>query len=62
MKNLYISGITGRVGALLANKVMEDDYFKLSGGITSKDNVRVGNDIGSLLGKENLGSRSIACK
>ena len=55
MKNLFISGITGRVGALLANKVIEDDYFKLSGGITSKDNARVGNDIGSFLGKENLG-------
>ena len=55
MKNLYISGITGRVGTLLANKVIANSYFELSGGISSKDNDHVGNDIGSLLGKENLG-------
>ena len=56
MKNLYISGITGRIGTLLANKVIEDDYFQLIGGITNKDNAHIGKDIGLLLSRDNIGA------
>lgn len=54
MKNLYISGITGRVGTLLADKVMDDGFFKLIGGSSSRTGKNVGKDIGLLLNRESL--------
>lgn len=54
MKNLYISGITGRVGSLLADKVIDDDFFKLIGGSSSQTSKYKGKDIGFLLNREKL--------
>ena len=49
MKNLFISGITGKVGKLLSSYVLEGNHFKLVGGSCSSDNNFFGKDVGKLL-------------
>ena len=49
MKNLFISGITGKLGKLLCSYALESDYFKLVGGSCSPDNNFSGKDVGKLL-------------
>ena len=49
MKNLFISGITGKVGKLLSSYALESNHFKLVGGSCSSDNNFFGKDVGKLL-------------
>ena len=49
MKNLFISGITGKVGKLLSSYVLESNHFNLVGGSCSSDNNFFGKDVGKLL-------------
>ena len=49
MKNLFISGITGKVGKLLSSYALESNDFKLVGGSCSPDNNFFEKDVGALL-------------
>ena len=49
MKNLFISGITGKVGKLLSSYAMDSNHFKLVGGSCSPDNNFFEKDVGTLL-------------
>ena len=49
MKNLFISGITGKVGKLLSSYALESNHFKLVGGSCSPDNNFFEKDVGKLL-------------
>ena len=49
MKNLFISGITGKVGKLLSSYALESNHFKLVGGSCSPDNNFFEKDVGTLL-------------
>ena len=55
MKNLFISGITGKVGKLLSSYALESNHFKLVGGSCSSDNNFYGKDVGKLLEKDETG-------
>ena len=52
--NIFISGITGKVGQLLAHKILKDDSFSLVGGSCSSNNDLIGKDIGVLLNLKEL--------
>ena len=49
MKNLFISGITGKVGKLLSSYALESNHFKLVGGSCTPDNIFFEKDVGKLL-------------
>ena len=49
MKNLFISGITGKVGKLLSSYALESNHFKLVGGSCSPENNFFKKDVGTLL-------------
>ena len=49
MKNLFISGITGKVGKLLSSYALESNQFKLVGGSCSPDSTFFEKDVGELL-------------
>ena len=53
--NIFISGITGKVGKLIAAALIVDKSLKLVGGSCSEKNINLGKDIALLLGKENIG-------
>ena len=55
MKNLFISGITGKVGKLLSSYALESNHFKLVGGSCSPDNNFFEKDVGELLEIEETG-------
>ena len=55
MKNLFISGITGKVGKLLSSYALESNHFKLVGGSCSPDNNFFGKDVGELLEIHDIG-------
>ena len=55
MKNLFISGITGKVGKLLSSYALESNHFKLVGGSCSIDNNFFQKDVGKLLEIEDTG-------
>ena len=55
MKNLFISGITGKVGKLLSSYALESNHFKLVGGSCSPDNNFFGKDVGELLEIDEIG-------
>ena len=52
MKNLFISGITGKVGKLLSSYALESNQFKLVGGSCSPDSTFIEKDVGELLETE----------
>ena len=52
--NIFISGITGKVGQLLTHKILKDDSFNLVGGSCSLNNDLIGKDIGVLLNLKEL--------
>ena len=54
MMNIFISGITGKVGQLLTHKILKDDSFNLVGGSCSLNNDLIGKDIGVLLNLKEL--------
>jgi len=49
LKNLFISGITGKVGKLLSSYALESNHFKLVGGSCSPENNFFKKDVGTLL-------------
>ena len=53
--NIFISGITGKVGKLIATALIVDKSLKLVGGSCSEKNINLGKDIALLVGKENIG-------
>ena len=53
--NIFISGITGKVGKLIAAALIVDKSLKLVGGSCSEKNINLGKDIALLLGKQNIG-------
>ena len=53
--NIFISGITGKVGKLIAAALIVDKSLKLVGGSCSEKNINLGKDIALLVGKENIG-------
>ena len=55
MKNLFISGITGKVGKLLSSYALESNHFKLVGGSCSPENNFFKKDVGTLLEIEETG-------
>ncbi len=55
MKNLFISGITGKVGKLLSSYALESSHFKLVGGSCSSNNNFFGKDVGKLLEIDEIG-------
>ena len=55
MKNLFISGITGKVGKLLSSYALESNQFKLVGGSCSPDNNFFEKDVGTLLELDETG-------
>ena len=55
MKNLFISGITGKVGKLLSSYVLESNHFKLVGGSCSPDSTFFEKDVGELVEIEETG-------
>jgi len=55
LKNLFISGITGKVGKLLSSYALESNQFKLVGGSCSSDNKFFGKDVGNLLEIDEIG-------
>ena len=55
MKNLFISGITGKVGKLLSSYVLESNHFKLVGGSCSSDNNFFEKAVGKLLEIDDTG-------
>ncbi|MDC3126927.1 hypothetical protein OA494_00800 [Gammaproteobacteria bacterium] len=55
MKNLFISGITGKVGKLLSSYALESNHFKLVGGSCTPDNNFFKKDVGKLLEIEETG-------
>ena len=54
MKNIFISGITGKVGKLLTDKILNDNFFHLTGGSCNENNNFLGSDVGDLMNQENL--------
>ena len=55
MKNLFISGITGKVGKLLSSYALESNHFKLVGGSCTPENTFFEKDVGKLLEIEETG-------
>jgi 4-hydroxy-tetrahydrodipicolinate reductase len=53
--NIYISGVTGRVGRILLKKIIEDDNLSISGGSASTGNGNIGLDLGTLNESKSLG-------
>ena len=55
MKNLFISGITGKVGKLLSSYALKSNHFKLVGGSCTPENNFFEKDVGKLLETEETG-------
>ena len=55
MKNLFISGITGKVGKLLSSYALESNHFKLVGGSCSPGSNFFEKDVGKLLELDETG-------
>ena len=53
--NIFISGITGKVGKPIAAALLVDKSLKLVGGSCSENNINLGKDIALLVGKQNIG-------
>ena len=55
MKQIFISGITGKVGTLLSSYILKDSDFDLVGGSCSPNNLFIQKDIGELLDTNEVG-------
>ena len=55
MKQIFISGITGKVGILLSSYILKDSDFDLVGGSCSPNNLFIQKDIGELLDTNEVG-------
>ena len=54
MHNIFISGITGRVGRLLVLEILDNDFFHLIGGSCNLNNEFLGRDIGDLINQKKI--------
>ena len=46
MLNIFISGVTGRVGKILLNKIIQEPGLAIAGGSSSITNEFLGEDLG----------------
>lgn len=54
MHNIFISGITGKVGRLLVLEILDNDFFHLIGGSCNLNNEFLGKDIGDLINQKKI--------
>ena len=55
MKNLFISGISGKVGKLISHFALDGEDFNLVGGSCSPDSTYLNKDLGELLETKEIG-------
>jgi len=55
MINIFISGVTGRVGKILLNKIIQEPDLSIAGGSSNISNESVGEDLGIYNGTKSLG-------
>ena len=55
MINIFISGVTGRVGKILLNKIIQEPDLSVAGGSSKISNKSVGEDLGIYNGTKALG-------
>ena len=55
MLNIFISGVTGRVGKILLSKIIQEPDFSIAGGSSNATNDHIGEDLGIYNGTETLG-------
>jgi 4-hydroxy-tetrahydrodipicolinate reductase len=55
MLNIFISGVTGRVGKILLSKIIQETDLCIAGGSSNATNESIGEDLGIYNGTETLG-------
>ena len=60
MINIFISGVTGRVGKILLNKIIQEPDLRVAGGSSKISNKSVGEDLGIYNGTKALGINIIS--
>jgi 4-hydroxy-tetrahydrodipicolinate reductase len=55
MLNIFISGVTGRVGKILLSKIIQEPDLCIAGGSSNATNESIGEDLGIYNGTETLG-------
>jgi len=55
MLNIFISGVTGRVGKILLSKIIQEPNLCIAGGSSNATNESIGEDLGIYNGTEALG-------
>ena len=55
MLNIFISGVTGRVGKILLSKIIQETDLRIAGGSSNATNESIGEDLGIYNGTETLG-------
>ena len=55
MLNIFISGVTGRVGKILLSKIIQEPDLCIAGGSSTATNESIGEDLGIYNGTETLG-------
>ena len=55
MLNIFISGVTGRVGRILLTKIIQEPSLGIAGGSSNATNESIGKDLGIYNGTEALG-------
>ena len=55
MLNIFISGVTGRVGKILLSKIIQEPDLCIAGGSSNTTNESIGEDLGIYNGTEKLG-------
>ena len=60
MLNIFISGVTGRVGKILLSKIIQEPDLSIAGGSSTITNESIGEDLGIYNGTETLGINIIS--
>jgi len=60
MLNIFISGVTGRVGKILLSKIIQEPDLSIAGGSSTITNESIGEDLGIYNGTEKLGINIIS--
>ena len=60
MLNIFISGVTGRVGKILLSKIIQEPDLSIAGGSSTITNESIGEDLGIYNGTETLGVNIIS--
>ncbi len=55
MINVFVSGVTGKMGKEIVVSLLKDKTFNLLGGSGTKENNKIGKDLGHLLGLDRIG-------